>query len=235
MANQVYAVLCVRSLQLRVRCVVGRAGMGNIFWGNVLDRVCLERKSPTLDAQSIDSQRVMLPYWLAQSRWSMVAVLRTRTPPSARRNHVLCCHRCSRCCMAIEPMAVRTTIEWVSCRCHRRRCRWRCRCRCWRHRILAQCGAGSVLTWLAERVCWVYVTCDCDADADAVRCTRNAFGDATAGVDTLDLLAPATFHSKLLASTRPQIAPPPRNRCEATSPPPHLQSKHTHIKELPSL
>lgn len=177
----------------------------------------------------------MLPYWLDQSRWSMVAVLRTRTPPSERRNHVLCCcHRCSRCCMATEPMAVRTTIEWVNCRCHRRRCRCRhCHARCWWHRILAQYGAGSVQTWLAERVCWVYVSSDCDADADAVRCTRNAFGDATGGVDTTNPMAPATFRLKLLASTRPQIAAPPRNRCEATSPPLHL--RYDDIKELPCL
>lgn len=67
---------------------------------------------------------------------------------------------------------------------------------------------------------------DCDADAaDAVRCTRNAV-DAADGVDTMDpsMEQTSSMPMPMLRATRPQIVrPPPRNRCVAASPSPHLQ------------
>lgn len=78
-------------------------------------------------------------------------------------------------------------------------------------------------TWLtADRIAGASVD-DCDADAaDVVRCTRNAVDAAGVG-DTMD---PTQGQASLPPlAIRPQIVrvSPPRNRCVAASPSPHLQ------------
>lgn len=81
--------------------------------------------------------------------------------------------------------------------------------------------------WLtADRIAGASVD-DCDADADAadvVRCTRNAVDAAGVG-GTMD---PTRCQASLPPpppAIRPQIVrvSPPRNRCVAASPSPHLQ------------